>query len=400
MSLTAISIGVTALLVACTSSKTSNDSSDTGDNQTAQDLSQNQNAVQQFLDSYNNDSYWPLSITGDTETGYQLASQGLTYSGFVANNFQKFIIDSDSIYNNEGWDGPYVRQGGQTESSLLWDPGTGYASAELKHLQLTSNGEGEKDGVLEDFDDAFSLGSVYFTFSSVESSEDLACYPASPVRYTSELSQELPWFAQLASLTDQTSAVQNTAAVSNTSWLPNGRDIDQSGLDRVYVRNIAGPFFSVGQDNPYKAEFGALGAYNQYSETHLAELASDFVSETEPSCVRFWESDGSLLGATNFIQASFSFYQILETLEDEGQSSQFDLQIFHKLDDEKSIYYGLCQNGQPLSDVISIPSNPDESAWQAAGHSQIDISSLSCDRSWEEQGMAFLAAAEISIQKN
>lgn len=339
----------------------------------------------------------PIPTTGDVTTGYQVNILGTEYLGTTSSCYYNFSIDALAAYNDEGWDEPnYSENGVQSDTYDYIDYLTsGNVDTTLQAFQLLGNREGEKKSAKE-----AKYGSVHVSVHSIETEKQTSCYPSSVVEYIDPDLLIETLFESYADLQDEEGSPQNSPVssgeeASRIDWLPPGRPCDETldpslQISQCYDVNIVGPFYSEGQDNPYKGEFGINAASISYAgePQPVAALSADFVNEQGDVCVPIWESDSSFLGATYALQAPVPLKEILKT------NPEFDLIEAYDLDNQKSIYVGYCDtDGNPLYEPGEAPQVSFHNEWEADGHTLIDASAYLCGKGPED--VSFLAWAQI-----
>lgn len=352
-------MGSLLLVVACDSSKDSFDTSVS----TEEALNTAAATLQDFVTTYSNNSALPLPITGDSSTGYVVATDGTVSLGMTPSSMFWYGIDPGNLYGAESTvqDQPTHLVAGSKDDS--YDGNTGDTQISVSSAVFIGNGEEHKDdtyaGIGYPFVDEFPFGSVYVQVATVGSGQQ-ACRPQSFVRPVSSYAQEQhPYFVDTAALTTQAA----TSQLDDPDW-PSVAAQKDPDIAEAYYRNIAGSFTSHHFDDStvYKQEYGMLAQRVDYEPPLLvANLPNSFTDVNPTPCVRVFESDDPL-GATPFVQTRADVSFVLGALESAGEPTAYRMIIAHDLNNENQVYQAYCaaDEDEALSDRVDLTGLPTE----------------------------------------
>jgi hypothetical protein len=343
-------------------------------------------------------------IFPDGEFRYSLNEPGTTYLGLTSHNALSFSIDPQAVNQGRNYDGPYIiRNGNKNYYSPSDTKPAGSVTVSLKYKTQVDNGEAHKDDSLAPIGRPFTvemrLGSDHHVGSSIDGDPANSCYPASPVVYVSDYARSLypNWYGAIEALTTQTPVPQNSLTAPNSiPWLPQpAAHEENSNFTWAQGRNIKGPFYSAGQDNPYKGEFGtnvAMVEYNPVEE--VTTFTAEDLANNREICFASEESDG-VLGATYFTQTPMPLGTMVAQAQTQGLNT-FSFTVAHHLSNSQSVYVAACK-----SDGTQLLDNAFDTyttAENGSGHTIVDVSSEICGMNFED--ITLLEASQYEVILN
>lgn len=331
--------------------------------------------VRAFVQENNQEEVLPLS----PQTDYFLG-EGVAVGELAENGSFDYSVDANKIYEGMGFDGPQHIIAGEQDGNYdaeRFEPGD--IRVNLTVANFVGNAEEEKDDTFAvagyPFAEEYPFGSYYVSLASSNDTAEESCRHGSPVRFVSDYAKQFhPWFAAFDDLTDQAAVPQ-----SQMTWWPDVLVHENNNIADNFVRNIAGAFESVPLDdnpeNPTKLELGAMAQIIGYRDMTVGVLPGSISSQdTDPLCIRVYESDGALLGSTGLLQVQIpSPHQTITAIRQQAGLDHFSMYLGHHVLDETTVFAARCDASGPLEDVAVLPPFP-----VIDGARVIDVSATLC----------------------